>query len=242
MIKKRRVKFGKMYVAGAIILALGVMGTSYAVWTREHLVTAKLSTDKFDFKLGEAGHAARIVDLQGNYVELLDFSFNGIDNMKNAEFTFNSGIPSELLEEGRYLQITFPIEPTDSDDKTRLFEYEVDFSRDEALVFHAKGGYLSFDQTVYEYANLPAEFLQDISFHVYRSVEIKDDTYYGSVYLELTDESRELLTALPTELTLDTKVEELTVSDKKSEYDGVMVEYDAQISFHLEQFNKQANK
>lgn len=242
MKKKEKMQVEKLMVAGAIAVALGVMGTSYAKWSKEHSVNAKLSTDKFDFKLSDKGYAAKIVDLNGKSMDVMNVSVNAIDERKNAEISFDSGIPKELLEKGNYLQITFPVQHSDPKDRMALYEYDVDFSKNEDLVFRANAGYLSFGGAVYEYANLPKEFIQDMTFHVYRAMEKKDEQYYGSVYLELSDASRELIATFPTELILDEKVEELVLSDKKSEDDGVMVDYETKISFHLEQANKESGK
>lgn len=242
MAKTKKIRIGRHFIAGAIIVVLGVIGTSYATWTKEHSVNAKLSTDKFDFMFGEKGYTADLVDQSGSSKDVLDFSVNIIDKRGMAELAFTSGIPKELLDDGNYIRISYPVQSVRTGDKMALLEYDVDFAKKEDLVFHASGSYIAHEGSVYEYANLPADFTKDLTFHVYRSMKKMNGSYVGSMYLELSDESKDAIAAFPTELVLDSNVSDLVAVGLTSKQDGVLIDYSAQISFYLEQFNKKEDR
>lgn len=242
---KKQMGVGKFIIASAIVVAMTVMGTSYATWSDKLNTFGKFSTDRFAFAFGNSGYIADLVDAAGNSTKLLDFTVNILDGGKGAELLFRGGIPNQLLMEGNYIRISYPIQNPDLESKMNIYTYEPDFTKaeKEEIIFESDQTFLSIGSTVYEYQNIPAEYKENLKFNVYRSVHIENEEYYGNLFLELSNESKEYILHLPVEITLEKEeLEMLLPTEFTSEQDGIMVNYHGNIEFFIEQHNKEAQE
>jgi hypothetical protein len=233
--------FLKYIVTLVIVMTLFAAGSSYAKWSRDQKVSAKLSTDTFKFGFGEEGYTSEIVDESNTSYQGFELKAELENNDNSAVITFNSGVPLQPLIEGKYIKISYPIKNKSNKPPMDIYAYDVDFTKKDkkTLELEPLKTYLSLGETVYEYENAPKEFKEKIKFDVFRSITKENDDYIGHIYLGLTDESKEKVLTFPKELKLEDKIEDLSiVSDLSSEQEGIMVTYKGELDLYLEQSNK----
>ena len=100
-----------MLLAGILLLAMAGIGHGYASWNREQSISMELATGKFKHFFSQKGDcSAEIVDEAGNELQSIASDWKTTDNRTTAEISFREGLPMELLAEGNYLCLSYPIE------------------------------------------------------------------------------------------------------------------------------------
>ncbi len=234
----------KLPVAGwkivlAILIAAGIatVGISYAKWTDNLQVTGRVTTGALDMVFQEDSperYTVGIFDVKSSALKTFNnCKINIAGEGKSAEISFEGFLPLEELIAGKYLKFSYPIK-SGKGTLNLLKQEEADFSEPcRTVIFKPLSHFAVLDGQKYAMDDLTADYALPLEFNVYRALECsKDKEYLGSVYLELTPESLELIAALPRILQIPAS--ELPDGEENPE-GGVAVLYEAAIPIALDQ-------
>ena len=250
VVKGRRQLVGKRWVLLiALAVGLSVIGISYAAWTGNLRILGNITIGNFamSFQEGSGQYTAKIVDtmsLTARNLETVDCEARIDGNGRTAELIFNRGLPLDLLMEGRYLQITYPIAPADGSVTPSSLRAgtaaapgrTVDFTPDESLIVVDHVGYM-FDQWTEDYAiPLNFEFYQTInSQNTGLNRMMNQGDAEGVIWLSLSAESIAAVSALPEMIEIPASIlEEAECIPVQDNGDGVRVTYRCTIPVMIE--------
>ena len=237
---------GKLVLAVAMAVSLGAVGISYAAWSGTLRSAEKLTTGTFRmvFSQQEQSYAAGIVDPSGNQVfPLTGLTVQRTEEGQSAAVTFPNGLPLDRLLEGDLLKLTFPLSAEEGT-VTDVKRYEPDFTvpwkvvemEPQALSLVLDGQEYDAGEDIREAYDVPLQF------DVFRSVEGTADAMTGSLYFQLTEESRGRVQALPQTLEVSQAALDAGQMHTAAENpaaaggDGVLVVYTCSVPVGLDQY------
>lgn len=249
--RRRFLTTKKVFLALILLTGFSGMGMTYSAWTAGGVITSSLNTGKFSMIFPErnrGNYAFAIADGEGNLLEELDADVLVEEDGKKAEIQFRSGLPMELLAEGNYIRIEYPLEPAADGTLTAIEITDADLDSDgERIRMDAKSGALVVDGNILEDSAVLEPFLTPLEFHVYRETVEEPGLLSGTLLLRLTEESLQHVREIPETIELgadfleEAGAGELFVdgvwegSKETAESYGVVVTYTCDITFYLNQ-------
>ena len=253
--KGRRHLIGKRWVLLAIIaVGLSVMGISYATWTDDLSILGNVTFGNFimSFQESSGQYTAKIVDTMSptaQNIETIECESRIGRDGRTAELIFSRGLPLNLLMEGRYLQITYPITSangsvtpstlqTGSADAMRR---TIDFTPAESLMVIDHIGYIANQWT--------ESFAIPLSFELHHAINNRSSGQSrtqnlgdaeGVVWLALSAESIAAVSSLPDMMEIPySLLEEAECVPVQDNDNGIRVAYRCTIPVMIELANSQ---
>ena len=226
-----------MLLAGILLLAMAGIGHGYASWNREQSISMELATGKFKHFFSQKGDcSAEIVDEAGNELQSIASDWKTMDNRTTAEISFREGLPMELLAEGNYLCLSYPIEKNGT--VVRLTEADFTKEAEQELTLEPKDVFLSAEGTLYRFDEADDFFKKPLVLAVYRAVEESEDGELRAK-LYLKPQSEGLLEGMPEELKIKRgKLAKIPIiGDAGPMEEGIQVVYSLEVPIRLDQAN-----
>lgn len=249
--RRRFLTTKKVFLALIFLTGFGGMGMTYSAWTASGVITSGLNTGKFSMIFPEpdgGNYTFAIADGEGNLLEELDADVLVEEDGKKAGIRFRSGLPVELLAEGNYIRIEYPLEPAADATLTAIEITEADLEGEgERIRMDAKSGALVMDGNILEDSTALEPFLVPLEFYVYRETAKEPGVLSGTMLLRLTEESLQQVSGMPETVELGAEDLEEAGSDglfvdevwegsgETAEPYGVVVTYTCEITFYLNQ-------
>lgn len=247
--RKRFLSTKKVILALILLAGLSGMGMTYSAWSADGIVTTGLYTGNFSIIFSgpeEADYMFAIVDGEGNILEELDADVLIEEDGKRVLVQFRQGLPVELLIQGNYIKLEYPLEAAPDGTVTAVQTAEADLESDgERIQMDARSGALLADGNILEGLSVLESFMEPLEFYVYRETAAEPGALNGTMFLKLTEESIEYINGLPetVELGADFIDQELEGSGQETGLDevrmaedyGVVVTYSCDILFYLNQ-------
>lgn len=236
--RRKKKGFGRITVLLGLLLGTAVMGRSYAAWTKTQSIEMYLNTDSFVMVFGQ-GEGYKTELIRGEESMELETGISPIfdEDKKTAILNMDSAVLSELLDGESLLKISMPIENGREGYHAGVLEYDPDFEEEgERFSMSAEEIFLSFSGRVYKYPEAEAVFREDLELELFRSVRREDGRLFCILYLRPTEESRNLLAGFPKTIELEKEdLEAMEEGALKAEQDGVIVKYQGELVFRLDQ-------
>lgn len=190
-------------------ITLGAIGVSYAAWSRHLLLNTSLSSGSLDIVFDESRpYYAEIIHANGTSINSGDQQAIPctLDKEKKlATLSFDSTLLlNDLMDSNRFLIFQYPLALGERSTVQSVTPYmaDLDLTSDEILQSIPSNPILLIGEDEYP---LP-ENLQDayapLTWEIYRQMEMEDEQITGTVFLKLSNESKEDLLE-PGELILD---------------------------------------
>lgn len=249
MIQKKSAKLRGLLLAGLLVTGFAAVGVTYARWAERVQIKSGLRTGAMEVVFAqERPFGLSLVDAPGRTLGRTDGLEVTFPDEKTAVISARGSLAASELMEAGYLKLEYPLEKgvSGSVDGIELLRADFEKTSEERVELRPSRAELVLDGQVY---SLPGEdlaaFEQPLYFSVYRQVEEADGAALAAVYLALTEESRERLGALETELELDGEAlsSDLLAAAGADVQDGgtvsvpveIRVEYVCSIPLHVEQ-------
>ena len=237
-----------------IAVGLSVMGLSYAAWTDNLSILGNVTFGNFtmSFQENSGQYKVQIVDsmsLTAQNIESIECETRIGRDGRTAELFFGRGLPLNLLMEGRYLQITYPITPADGSvtpaalqaggtDATRR---TVDFTPAESLMVIDHIGYMAPQWT--EGFAIPLSFELHPAINNHSSGQNRAQNQgdaEGIVWLALSAESIAAVSSLPDMMEIPySLLDEAECVPVQDNDNGIRVTYRCTIPVMIEQTSSQ---
>ncbi|WP_312280543.1 hypothetical protein [Oscillibacter sp.] len=223
---------GKLLALMLLATSLTGVGATYAGGSNTLNIHGKLTTAVFDMAAKASGeYRVSLVEPDGKTsVELGGVEAWTEEDGKSVEILFSEGIPADYLREGYALCLSVPLE-NGKGSFMNIRRYEPDFSNEWGqITLQAEEICLRLDGAVYlaedggsGLGNLLAAYNVPLKMAVYPSFEGEPDAMRGSLYLTLTEESLDVLAALPEKVEIP------------AETNGVLVRYRCEVPLVMDQ-------
>lgn len=243
--KKKKMPVSERMIL-TLILTTGTLliGTTYAGWTQQLNITVGATTGEFNMifpEPDEEQYQVAVTDAQGNVMQETDAEVTVTDEGKAVRIVLSDGILLELLLEGDYLRLTYPIRMAEDSSFGNVKLYEPDFGVSKETVWmEPDDAVLLVDGNIYNPAMMLEEYEIPLEFEVYRGMEREGEKIWGSLFLKLTGESMDEIRGMPDTLELEEEELEGYQTDLKGDWDvsgesGVMVTYACTATLYLDQ-------
>lgn len=231
-----------------VILGVGLcaLGTTYAAWTSGLNIRTNLQTGIFNMIFPDSAigdYYVWITDEEGSPIEELDVELSVSKDGKQADLTFNSGLPVELLAQGYYIKVGYPLEQAVNNtiSAVELVEPVLDESGEEVRM-KAKSGFLMAGGTPYGLEKILKPFMIPLKFHTYKGVEGEEGALRGYLFLKLTEESLKDMDDMPEAIELDAEALEESMDEQMdfiewtaAAENGAVIVYTCELPLYLDQ-------
>lgn len=206
--RKRRLPVPeRLLLALALGVGLYALGTTYAAWTTSLSIRTDMRTGIFNMIFPDSGdgdYYAWITDENESSVEELEIELSVSKDGKQAELAFTGGLPVELLAQGYYIKVAYPLEQAENNTINQVEYVEPDLDEPgEKVRMKVKSGTVMVDGTSYGLEEILEPFMIPLNFYVYKGVVREEDDLTGYLYMKLTEESQRDIEDMPKVFELD---------------------------------------
>lgn len=190
-------------------IALGTMGVGYAAWSRHLQVSTSLSSGSLHIVFDEnRPYSAEIIHTNGTYVSssekpeihcILD------GEKKLATLSFDGALLlDDLMDSNSFLVFQYPLALGEQDTIQSVTPYmaDLDLSSNEILQSTPSDPKLLIGEDEYPLPESLRDPYAPLKWDIYRQIEVEDEQIIGTVFLRLSNASKEDL-LVPDELILE---------------------------------------
>ncbi len=245
--RKRGLSAAEKLLLGLVLgVGLCALGITYAAWTANLNIRTYFGTGMFNmiFPDSEEGdYYVWLTDENGSPLENLETELIVSEDGKQADLTFGSGLPVELLAQGYYIKVVYPLKQAENNTINKVEPVNPDLDdTGEEVQMKAESGMLMVDGTPYGLEEILEPFMIPLKFYAYTGVEEDEGELRGYLYLKLMEESLSAIHDMPEAIELETEALEESMSDwaelvslSENAENSVVITYSCELPLYLDQ-------